>query len=181
MSDTAAHDTDRDVDQPAAPKPETNRNSQVIPMIALMVSLVTLAVAGWAAVKPDRGSSPSFGDEDRAAAEERLCAAVDTVRRGVSMNVNATAPGGPDDVVGGMAVMANARLALSVGGQYLMTQIDPAAPDDLAEDASELATTLMEIGATATAGVATSDPEQMERMNTAEELTAALVTRCSGN
>lgn len=161
----------------------THRGPVVVSAVALVVALVALAVAGWAALSGggDGGAeqAPTYSDEERAAAGQRLCAAVDTVRRGVSLNVNAAPPGGEDDVAGGIAVMANARLALSVGGQYLLSEIGPATPEELAGPATDLARKLIEIGAAATAGVPVSDPQQRDRMETAEKLTATLVAECA--
>ncbi|AMO59407.1 putative alanine and proline rich membrane protein [Mycolicibacterium phlei] len=163
------------------------RGPVVLSAAALVVSLAALAVAGLTALsgghdKDDdaaQAAAPTYSDEERAHAKKQLCDAVDIVRSGVASTANAEAPGGPNDIVGGIAVGANARLALSVGGQYLMTNIVAATPEDLARPATDLARSLIEIGATATAGVPATNADQRARMERAEKLTAELVAECA--
>ena len=73
---------------------------------------------------------------------------------------------------------ANARVALFDGGQYLLAQLDPATPDDVAEDVRRFADLLMEIGAAAMAGVPNTDPAQTARLADAEAASVALGGRC---
>jgi hypothetical protein len=61
------------------------------------------------------------------------------VRKGVSLNSNLQPPGGPEDVTGSLAVVANARISLYDGGQYLLVRLDPATPPDLADAVKTLA------------------------------------------
>lgn len=166
-------------------------SSRILPAVAVAVSVAALAVAGWAALRPSDtapgaastdGSSvvqTSFTDAERDAATTKLCAAFDTVRKGVSSNTNANVPGGDADIAGSLAVAANARLSLFAGGQYLLQQIEPATPADLAGEARNLANTLISVGAVAISGVPTSDPTQAQNMKTAETLSINVSTRCS--
>ncbi len=107
-----------------------------------------------------RPARPDYTDAQRSDAKAATCAAFDTVRTGVATNTNVTAPGGPDDIAGALAVAANARVALYDGGQYLLARLDPATPADLAAEIRTFGNQLMDIGAAATAGVPNTDPAQ---------------------
>lgn len=156
---------------------------------ALAVAVLALALAGGAILRPagapvaagaDAPSAPGyFDDVQRDDARAKVCNAFDVVRAGVAINTNATAPGGPDDITGGIAVGANARLAMLGGGQYLLARIDPATPAQLAKDASGLSNLLMDIGATSISGVSTTDSGQSARMAEAQSLSSALTDQCS--
>ena len=103
---------------------------------------------------------------------------MDFVRRGVSLNTNLEPPGGPGDVTGSMAVAANARVSLYDGGQYLLANLDPATPVDLADAVRAFANNLMDIGAAATAGAQNSDPDQAARLRDADAANATVTELC---
>lgn len=151
-----------------------------LPVIALVVALAALGVAGWAAFKPpaDTDTAVAYTDAQRAEAKTTLCAAADQVRKGVSMNTNLQPPGGEADVTGALAVAANARISLSGGGQYLLAKIDPAAPQQLSDDARAFANTLLDIGAASIAGALNTDPDQAARLKEADGLNAKIVEGC---
>lgn len=156
----------------------------VLSVIALVVAIAALVLAGWTALSGSDSAEPgqasgTYSEEERAEAASALCAAFETVRQGVSMNTNAAPPGGPEDQAGAVAVMANARVALAAGGQYLSSRIDPAAPDELAREARELADLLSEIGARAIAGVSTGDRALASQMQEAEALSSSIADQCS--
>jgi hypothetical protein len=147
---------------------------RVSPSAALAVALLSLGVSAVALVRSlDHGAD--YTDEQRAAATARVCTAFATVRTGVATNTNVTAPEG---ISGSLAAAANARLALSDGGQYLLVRLDPAAPEDLAADVTRFADALMDIGAAATAGVPNTDPAQAKRLEAAQSASAAVSNRC---
>lgn len=151
-----------------------------LPVIALIVALAALGLAGWAAFKPSaRDAAPVFTDAQQAEAKATLCAAIDLVRKGVSLNTNLQPPGGDADVTGALAVAANARVALSGGGQYLLARIDPAVPQPLSDDAGAFANTLLDIGAASTAGALNTDADQAARLKEADSLNAKLVEGCA--
>jgi hypothetical protein len=102
-----------------------------------------------------------------------------TVRNGVSQNTNLQAPGGPEDVVGNLAVAANARLALFEGGQYLLARVEPATPPELADAVRSFANNLMDIGAAATAGALNTDPDQAGRLHEADKLNGTVAGLCA--
>jgi hypothetical protein len=151
-----------------------------LPVIALVVALAALGVAGWAAFKPRATTDTVAGytDAQRADAKAKLCAAADQVRKGVSMNTNLEPPGGEADVTGALAVAANARISLSGGGQYLLAKIDPAAPQPLSDDARAFANTLLDIGAASIAGALNTDPDQAARLKDADGLNTKIVEGC---
>lgn len=159
---------------------ETARRVGPLPVIALVVALAALGLAGFAAFTSLTGTEAavSYTDVERAAAKTKICAAVDLVRKGVSMNTSVQPPGGEGDVTGSLAVAANARISLSAGGQYLLAKIDPAAPQPLSDDATAFATNLLDIGAASIAGSLNSDPDQAARLKDADGLNAKIVEDC---
>lgn len=150
-------------------------------MIALVVALAALGLAGWTAFKPAANdeAAPVYTDAQRNDAKTRICAATDLVRKGVSLNTNLQPPGGESDVTGSLAVAANARISLSDGGQYLLARLDPAAPQPLAADVTTFANTLMDIGAASIAGALNTDPEQAARLAQVDSLNTKLVEDCT--
>ena len=147
---------------------------RVSPGLALAVALLSTGLSAAALVRTlDR--DPGYTDEQRSAATARVCTAFDTVRAGVATNTNVTAP---DDISGSLAAAANARLALSDGGLYLLARLDPATPADLADTVRTFADALLDIGAAATAGASNTDAEQAKRLVAAEAASAAVSNRC---
>ncbi len=74
---------------------------------------------------------------------------------------------------------ANARNSAYVGGLYLIDQLDPATPTELADQLREFAGLLTEIGATATAGASDSDPDQAARLKSADAANTKLGELCA--
>ncbi len=147
---------------------------RVSPGLALAVALLSTGLSAAALVRTlDR--DPAYSDEQRSTATARVCTAFDTVRAGVATNTNVTAP---DDISGSLAAAANARLALSDGGLYLLARLDPATPADLADAVRTFADALLDIGAAATAGAPNTDPAQAKRLEAAESASAAVSNRC---
>ena len=100
------------------------------------------------------------------------------MRKGVSLNTNLQPPGGPEDVTGTLAVVANARISLYDGGQYLLARLDPATPPELADAVKKFANLLMDIGAAATSGAQNSEPEQAARLKDADATNATITELC---
>lgn len=153
------------------------RRVSILTIIALIVAVAALALAGWSLYRTDF-SEPSYDPAEIADAKVQICDAVDVVRRGVSLNTNLTPAGGPQDVTGAQAVAANARVSLYDGGQYLLARLDPAVPAQLADKVREFANTLMDIGAHATAGVQNDDPAQAKRLSDADAANKAIMELC---
>ncbi|MDT5016187.1 MAG: hypothetical protein QOD39_2347 [Mycobacterium sp.] len=146
--------------------------------ITLILSIAAIALAGWTLYRVDFAKEDGYDAIQRADAKVKICAAVEVVRRGVSLNTNLAPVGGPSDVTGSQAVAANARVSLYDGGQYLMAKLDPATPDDLAGKVREFANDLMDIGANATAGAPNEDPDQAKRLKDADAANTAITELC---
>ena len=157
-----------------------DRRSSAGPLswVALILAVAALALAGWTFFKSDQRPAPTYSDTERAEAKVKACAAADLVRRGVSLNTNLQPAGGPEDVTGSLAVAANSRVALSNGGQYLLAQLGPATPTDVADVIRNFANNLLDIGAAATAGLPNTDPAQATRLRDAETANATIVELC---
>lgn len=161
-----------------SPATATHRG-MVVSIVALVVAVAAIGVGAWAVLRDSTSpSQPSYSDEQRSDAKATTCEAFDTVRRGVSINTNRTAPGGEQDLVGQLAVAANARMSLLGGGQYLLAVLDPATPDELHDQVRKFAVSLMEIGAASTAGQPTTEPAQAERMRTADQMSETIAASC---
>jgi hypothetical protein len=145
-----------------------------------VIAVVALALAAWALWRSFAATDdpPGYTDAQRGAAKARVCAAYSQVRAGVNLNTNLQPPGGPGDATGALAVAANARVALSGGGQYLLTVLDPATPQPLSDTVRSFATTLLEIGAAATSGVTNTDPQQAARLSEADRLNTTIAGLC---
>ncbi|RDH80240.1 hypothetical protein DVS77_03745 [Mycolicibacterium moriokaense] len=148
-------------------------------IITAIIAVTALALAGWALLRSGIGASQHYSDSQRAEAKTKVCAAFDQVRRGVKLNTSIPVPGGPDDVVGTLAVGANARLSAYVGGLYLMGRLDPATPQELANQVRDFANLLTDIGASATAGASDSDPDQAARLKAADAANTKLGELCA--
>jgi hypothetical protein len=192
MSEPTSSDAENEsAPEKPAPRPSSSHRpeaaakpSNAIPIAALIVAIAALAVGGYALFKGMSGSEDSesaetFDTAQQDEAKKNVCAAFETIRRGVVGNTNATAPGGPEDITGGIAVAANARLSLLGGGQYLLDRLEPATPEALATDVRDFANKLMDIGATSIGGVPTSDPEQATRLTDAQTMSTNISTQCA--
>lgn len=185
MSESSAGNIRDDNEKPRAVPVSTAARGSVVSIAALVVAVAALGLAGWTALRGSGSAEPgqastAFSDAERAEAQTKLCTAFDRVRQGVTSNTNAVPPGGPEDHAGALGVMANARLSLAAGGQYLLSRIDAAAPEELAAEARDLANTLSDIGATTIAGVSTTDGELARQMQEAETLSTSIADRCDG-
>ena len=116
--------------------------------------------------------------QQRADAKQKICAATNLVRKGVSLNTNLQPPGGPEDVTGTLAVVANARISLYDGGQYLLARLDSATPPELSDAVKKLANLLMDIGAAATSGAQNTEPEQAARLKDVDATNATITEQC---
>lgn len=157
---------------------DKSRRLGLLTIISLIVAVAALALAGWTLYRSEY-SKTEYDSAQIADAKAKVCAAVDVVRRGVSLNTNLSPAGGASDVTGAQAVAANARVSLYDGGQYLMARLDPATPEHLAEAVRDFANTLMDIGANATAGTSNDDPTQAERLKKADAANTTLTESCN--
>lgn len=141
--------------------PDT-RSGWVAP-VALVVSVVSVAIAVWALVR-----SPSSDDSSLTAEEAKtqVCQAFDMVRRAVSIQTNANLG---SDRIAIEAVAANARLATLGGGQFLLARLDDRPVSaDLDDAVRSFANQLEYIGMGQLAGASRDDPGQTTRMTEAQ-------------
>jgi hypothetical protein len=160
---------------------EGSRGGRVLLLTTLAVAVVALVLSGWLLsrfLQDGTPNSPHYSDAQRADAKQKICAATDVVRKGVSLNTNMPPPGGPQDVTGTLAVAANARISLYDGGQYLLLRLDPATPADLSDAVKKFANLLLDIGAGATSGAQNSEPEQAARLKEADGLNGTITQLC---
>lgn len=155
----------------AAPDPASPTGSRFIStrsdrglLIVAVVALTAIGLAAWALLRPAPGSESDYSDSQRAEAKTKVCAAAELVSRGVQLSTSIRAPGGPDDATGVLAVGLNARIAAYVGGLYILDRLDPATPNEVADEVRVFAGLLTDIGASATAGASDSDPDQAARL-----------------
>lgn len=154
---------------------------RTLSIVALLVAFAALGLGGWLVVHPNAfraAPGPSFTDAQRAEARTEACQAYKTVSSGVFENTNRQSPGPPEDATAGMVVVANAKLALLEGGQYLRARTSPAAPADLAAAIARFSTALMDIGAGANAGVVDNDPAQAELFRNADAINTEIKAHC---
>jgi hypothetical protein len=157
------------------------RSSNKLLPITLVVALVAAVLSAFLLIRYLTGGtpdSPNYSGAQRTDAKQKICAAMDLVRKGVSLNTNLQPPGGPEDVTGSLAVAANARISLYDGGQYLITRLDPATPQDLGDAVKKFGNLLMDIGAAATAGQQNSEPEQAARLKDADATNGTITELC---
>lgn len=152
-----------------------------VTVIALLVAFIALGVAGWLTRYPDtfRPSEQSFTADQQTQAKTTACQAFSTVSKGVFENTNRPNPGAPEDVAGSMAVVANAKIALFDGGQYLLARVDPATPADLAAAMKRFGDALLDIGAAANAGVLDNDQSQATRFTDADAVNGQIKALCA--
>jgi hypothetical protein len=141
---------------------------------AVLIAVISLAVAVWALLRPAPPDDPPT-EQQIADAKGRACAAYTTVRIAVLAQTNAD-PG--TDPVAGQAVAANARLAMASGGSYLLDHLDPATPPQLAESMRSLAANLQDLSINALAGRGNNDPEQVARLQDFNVVSAEITDQC---
>jgi hypothetical protein len=142
---------------------------------ALLIAMVALAVAVWALVDPLVKNPAPPTDKQIADAKGRACASYATVRNAVSLQTHVE-PG--IDRVEAQAVAANARLAMVVGSDQLLSHLDSATPPQLAELMRSFAADLRDLTVTALAGAPDNDPGQVSRLHDVEAKSAKIVELC---
>lgn len=144
--------------------------------LVIAVVAVALAVVGW--FRPATGPG-KFSGQEAQDAKGRICEVTGTVRQATSINTNMTSPV-PGDAVAGLAIAANARLALYAGGGYVLQRLaeEPATPADLAKAATAMANTMQELGINYLAGASADSPMQQPLRDNLSTQLADLDTLC---
>ena len=140
-----------------------------------LIAVVALGVAIWALVRSPSDTPPPPSAQQVADAKVRACAAYTTVRTAVARQTQAEV--GPDPIAS-QAIAANARLAMAVGAQHLVDNLDPAVPPELAELMRSLATDLQNLTINALAGTAEDEASQVARLQGLEANSAKIVELC---
>jgi hypothetical protein len=150
--------------------------SRWVPVIALLIALIAIAVAVWALLRPPPTSTtPRATSQQTADAKGGACTAYKTVSTAVSLQTHAELGSDPVAV---QAVAANARLAMAAGASYLLDRLDPATPPDLSAAIRSFATDLQDIAVNALAGVANDDPAQAGRLRDGEAASIRIGNLC---
>ncbi|MGB0971470.1 MAG: hypothetical protein ACPGVG_10965 [Mycobacterium sp.] len=169
------------------------RTSSPLTAITLVIALIAVGLAVWALARtpeePSAAQGAPSGDAAQGAepgdaaevaelgdVKQRVCDAAQVVAVAVQLQTNTTLGSDPAAVE---AVAANARLAMLGGGDYLLSQIEPGTPEDLAEAARSFGTTLRVIGINLLAGVPNADPAQDARLRDAEKTRDKLAELCT--
>lgn len=142
-------------------------------LVALGVAVVAVVVAIWSLSDGGAGSkSSSSRDMDP---KTRICTAFDTVSKAVTLQTHHDLGADP---VAQAAVAANGRLTLVGGGQYLLDNLEPSTPRELADPIRVFAYSLQDIGIDALAGGKNSDPAQASRMAEGEASRKLITDLC---
>lgn len=170
---------------------KVTRNSSPLTPITLVIALIAVGLAVWALLRSPESPStegpagqategPLPGEAIEGAlpgdAKQRVCDAAQVVTVAVQLQTNTDLGSEPAAVE---AVAANARLAMLGGGEYLLSQIEPGTPAELADAARSFGTTLRVIGINALAGMPNSNPAQDTRLREAEKTRDMLAKICT--
>lgn len=145
---------------------------------ALVVSLIAAAGAGWALFRPAPADESAQLSADPKA---QVCDAYETVSAAVSIQTKRSpSPDlGPMTPVAAEAIAANARLAMAGGASYLLDQLPPNAPAELAAEVRSFAGDLNSIAMNALAGIPNDREPQAGLLVSAEDANKRLTELCS--
>jgi hypothetical protein len=136
---------------------------------ALVIALIGVAVGivGWSRPTPQNSPpptppAPTFTEKEVTDAKADVCDAYKTVAEAVRLNTHRPKS---EDEIGSLAAVANGRLALYAGGDYLLDRLvaEPATPADLATAVQSLARTLKKFGIIALADAPDSVQDPLRR------------------
>src|SRR5262245_8945048 len=86
-----------------------SRLGRILLPITRVIAMLGAALSGWLWYRQAHEgtvNTPNYTDAQRADAKQKICATMDLVREGVSLNTNLQPPGGPEDVTSTLAVAA---------------------------------------------------------------------------
>jgi hypothetical protein len=138
-----------------------------------LIAAIALGLSIWALVRSDGPAGPTA--QQVADAKGRACSAYNTVRKAVALQ---TQPPQGDDPAAAQSVATNARMAMAIGSQHLVDNLDPAVPPELAGLLRSLATDLQGITINALAGNPDTDPDQVARLQGLEKTSTRIVELC---
>lgn len=138
-------------------KAESKSPRLLIAVAAVLVLVIVALVGVWwyrgSSHSSSSASSSSYSDQEVADAKKSVCEASARAQRGMVLNTHLQNPS-PDDRAGALAVMANARLALTAGGAYLHDVLEayPAASQELTDAVKAWSISLEGLGISYLAG-----------------------------
>jgi len=170
---------------PGTPLPDVSRvpfhvepkSPRWIAPTALALSVLAVLGAGWALFKPvpeAPGASPVSDPK------AHVCSVFETVSTAVALQTKRS-PGpdlGPLTPVAAEAIAANARLAMASGASYLLEQLPPNAPKELAAEVRSFAGELNGLAVNALAGIPNDKEPQLGLLKSAEATNKKIVELC---
>ena len=169
-------------DLPSAPAPVARSGPAAwIAPLALVISLLAAGAAGWALFKPV--STPSATDAGASTVADpkgEVCSAFKIVSTAVTRYTNVTLPDnlGPARPGTQEAIAANARLAMTGGSTYLLRNLAPNTPPELADNVRSFAGTLDTIGMKLLTGIPNDNPELVTSLQSAETSNKKIAELC---
>lgn len=165
---TSGEEADDDAKPPTSP----TQQRWVAPA-ALVIAMIAVGLAAWALVQSP--AEPAVDAQQSEAAKARVCDAFDIVLKAVSMQTNADLGADP---VARQAVAANARLATLGGGEYLLSRLGPATPNDLADAVRTFANDIQDVGMNQLVGISNADPQVAALLGTAQDASERIARMC---
>jgi len=161
------------------PVPRPSRAPLVVAIVALVVALAGVGVGVWAILNKSEAAAsdtPTPTADQTSTAKGDVCDVFKTVTTAVALQTH-SAPD-PNNPVSGQAVAANARLSMMGGGYYLLANLDPATPSDLAGEIKGLAENLQSVAMNALAGANFEAPEQTSLLQNAQSASERIQNLC---
>jgi hypothetical protein len=169
-------------DLPTAPAPVARRGPAAwIAPLALVISLLAAGAAGWALLKPvPTPSATDAGVSAGADPKGEVCSAFTIVSTAVTRYTNVTLPDDLGPALPGTqeAIAANARLAMTGGSTYLLRNLSPNTPPELADNVRSFAGTLDTIGMKLLTGIPNDNPELVTLLQSAETSNKKIADLC---
>ena len=181
MAESHRDPEDRMLDYPTAPRIPVTGPAPAprwIAPVALLLSLLAVAAAGWSLFKPAPHADAKPAVFTAAAVEDpkaAACAAASLVANGVMRQSQVNI--GPEPAAL-ETVAANTRLAMTGGALYLRDMVPSNTPPELAEPIATLATQLQDAAQHFFVGQTSNDPEQARRLDAAGETTKKIADLC---
>ena len=149
--------------------------------LALVISLLAAGAAGWTLLKPGPAPGATVTDvSDSADPKGEACSAFKIVSTAVSRYTNVRLPDNLGVAEPGTqeAIAANARLAMTGGSTYLLRNLAPNSPSELADNVRSFAGTLDTIGMKLLTGIPNDNPEMVSLLQSAETSNKKIAELC---
>jgi hypothetical protein len=149
--------------------------------LALVISLLAAGAAGWALFKPvPTPSATDAGASTVADPKGEVCSAFKIVSTAVTRYTNVQLPDDLGPALPGTqeAIAANARLAMTGGSTYLLRNLAPNTPPELAGNVRSFAGTLDTIGMKLLTGIPNDNPELVTSLQSAETSNKKIAELC---